>query len=226
MESADPIIDADDVARWWDVGLRVVGPAHFGHNTYIHGTFTEGGLKPPAKPLYEAMRQAGMILDITHMADQAVWESFELWDGPIMASHCTCHSIVPGQRHLTDDMIGELIRRDGIIGLVVCQFFIDPDIQWETRPARHSWDSKYGMEGLLPHVERIADLQRFSSRPAYLPPTSTPFSMETRCGFFAAPGVDATRRPDDRTAEMSVWIRSIQPEAQPSVSSDCSNALM
>ena len=50
--------------------------------------------------------------------------------------------------------------------------------------------------------------------------------METRCGFFAAPGVDTTRRPDDRTAEMSVWIRSLQPEAQPSVSSESSNALM
>ncbi len=79
MESADPIIDADDVGFWWDAGLRVVGPAHFGHNTYIHGTFTRGGLKPEAKPLYAAMRDAGMILDITHMSDQAVWESFDIW---------------------------------------------------------------------------------------------------------------------------------------------------
>ena len=158
MESADPIASPDDVGFWWDAGLRVVGPAHFGHNTYIHGTFTEGGLKPPARPLYQAMREAGMILDITHMADQAVWESFDAWDGPVLASHCTCRSIVPGQRHLTDDMIREVIRRDGIIGMVFCQFFIDPDIQWETRPPRHEWDSKYGMEGLLPHIEHIADL--------------------------------------------------------------------
>ena len=158
MESADPIANPDDVGFWWDAGLRVVGPAHFGHNTYIHGTFTEGGLKPPARPLYQAMREAGMILDITHMADQAVWESFDAGDGPVLASHCTCRSIVPGQRHLTDDMIREVIGRDGIIGLVFCQFFIDPDIQWETRPPRHEWDSKYGMEGLLPHIEHIADL--------------------------------------------------------------------
>lgn len=158
MESADPIAGPEDVAFWWDAGLRVVGPAHFGHNTYIHGTGTEGGLKPPAKPLYEAMREAGMILDITHMADQAVRESFDLWDGPIMASHCTCRSLVPGQRHLDDWMIRELIRRDGIIGLVFCQFFIDPDIAWTNRPSRHDWVSKYGMDGLLPHIEHIADL--------------------------------------------------------------------
>ena len=158
MESADPIADPDDVEFWWNAGLRVVGPAHFGHNTYIHGTFTEGGLKPPAKALYKAMREAGMILDIAHMSDQAVRESFDLWDGPVMASHCMCRSIVPGQRHLTDDMIRELVRRDGIIGLVFCQYFIDPDVSFDNLPRRGVWVSKYGMEGLLPHIEHIANL--------------------------------------------------------------------
>ena len=158
MESADPIIDPDDVKFWWDAGLRVVGPAHFGHNTYIHGTNTQGGLKAPAKALYKAMREAGMILDISHMADQAVWESFEIWDGPVMASHCVCRSIVKGQRHLTDDMIKELIRRDGIIGLVFCQFFIDPEVQWENPPLKSTYISKYGMEGLIPQIEHIGNL--------------------------------------------------------------------
>ena len=160
MESADPIEDPDDVAFWWDAGLRVVGPAHFGDNTYIHGTGTEGGLKPPAADLYRAMREAGMILDITHMADQAVWESFELWDGPVMASHCTCRALVPGQRHLHDDMIRELVRRGGIIGLVFCQYFMDPDIDWDDRRVtrEEGWKPRYAMDGLLPHVERIADL--------------------------------------------------------------------
>ena len=136
----------------------MVGPAHFGHNTYIHGTFSEGGLKPPARPLYAAMREAGMILDITHMADQAVWESLDLWDGPVMASHCTCRALVNGQRHLSDDMIRELIRREGIIGLVFCQYFIDPDVAWEKARFGGEYTAKYGMDGLVPHVEHIAEL--------------------------------------------------------------------
>lgn len=164
MESADPIADPDDVEFWWNAGLRVVGPAHFGDNTYIHGTGTVGGLKPPAKALYKAMRQAGMILDITHMADQAVKESLDLWDGPIMASHCTCRAIVQGQRHLEDWMIKEIIARDGIIGMVFFQFFIDPDVVWEQMPSRRDWTPKYGMEGLIPHVEHIANLAGGSTR--------------------------------------------------------------
>jgi len=158
MESADPIENADDVQFWWDAGLRVVGPAHFGHNTYIHGTGTVGGLKPAAKPLYKAMREAGMILDITHMADQAVRESFDLWDGPVMASHCVCRSIVKGQRHLDDWMIKEVIRRDGVIGMVFCQMFLDPKIEWENRPVRAAGISDLSMEGIIPHIEHIANL--------------------------------------------------------------------
>jgi membrane dipeptidase len=158
MESADPIMDPEDVQFWWDAGLRVVGPAHFGHNTYIHGTNSVGGLKSPAKALFKAMREAGMILDITHMADVAVWESFDLWDGPIMATHCVSRSIVRGQRHLTDDMIRELIRRKGVIGLVFCQWFLDPDIVWEEKPPARSCERRHGMKSLIPHIEHIASL--------------------------------------------------------------------
>jgi membrane dipeptidase len=158
MESADPIMNPDDVEFWWNAGLRVVGPAHFGHNTYIHGTNTAGGLKPPAKALFNALREVGMILDITHMADQAVWESFDIWDGPIMASHCVCRSVVRGQRHLSDAMIHELIKRKGIIGLVFCQWFIDPGIVWESKPSRKGWKNKFGMNGLIPHIEHISNL--------------------------------------------------------------------
>ena len=106
-----------------------------------------------------------MILDITHMSDQAVWESFDIWDGPVMASHCNCRSLVRGQRHLTDDMISELIRRDGIIGLVFCQNFIDPDVIWEKAQFGSSSGprSGYGMDGLVPHIEHIANLAGGSS---------------------------------------------------------------
>ncbi len=158
MESADPIIDLHDVEFWWDAGLRVVGPAHFGDNTYIQGTGTEGGLKAAAAALYKAMREKGMILDITHMADQAVWESFEIWDGPILASHRNCRSLIRGQRHLNDDMIRELFRRGGIMGLVFCHFMFDPDVVWETQPAKRDYVSKYTMEALLPHVEHLGNL--------------------------------------------------------------------
>ena len=52
MEGADPILGPDNAQDWWEAGLRSVSLTHFGGNTYGHGTGTEGGLYPPAYPLF------------------------------------------------------------------------------------------------------------------------------------------------------------------------------
>src|SRR5262249_28991259 len=43
MEGADPVLSPDQVQEWWDVGLRIIGPTHYGISPYGHGTGTEGG---------------------------------------------------------------------------------------------------------------------------------------------------------------------------------------
>jgi len=86
MESADPILGPDNVQEWYDLGLRVVSISHYGTSAYSHGTGTEGGLLPAAKPLLDAFRSAGIIVDMTHLTDQAHWELLEIYDGPVCAS--------------------------------------------------------------------------------------------------------------------------------------------
>lgn len=61
-------------------------------------------------------------------------------------------------------MIQEIISRDGIIGLVFSQSFIDPDIEWEEQPDFRIWKSKYDMRGLIPHIEHIADMAGGSTK--------------------------------------------------------------
>jgi membrane dipeptidase len=58
-----------------------------------------------------------VILDLSHMADQAVADAFAMWRGPIMASHANSRAIVPGDRQLTDATVAEIARRGGIIGV-------------------------------------------------------------------------------------------------------------
>ncbi len=101
MEGADPIVDAQQVAVWWEDGLRVVSLSHYGFSAYAHGTDTEGGLTERGRPLLETMADAGMIVDLTHLTDQAHWELLEIYDGPVCASHHNCRALTPGQRHRT-----------------------------------------------------------------------------------------------------------------------------
>jgi len=132
MESADPILDPDQVAFWYDLGLRMVSISHYGTSSYCHGTGTEGGLLDRGRPLLDALKETGIIVDLTHTTDQAFWEILEYYDGPVAASHHNCRALVPGQRQLTDDMIKAIIERGGIIGAALDAWMLDPDWQRET----------------------------------------------------------------------------------------------
>ena len=126
MESADPILDPSQVPEWYDLGLRIVSISHYGVSSYCHGTGTEGGLLERGEPLLDALKEAGIIVDLTHTTDQAFWEILEVYDGPVAASHHNCRALTPGQRQLTDEMIEAIVERGGVIGAAFDAWMLDP----------------------------------------------------------------------------------------------------
>jgi membrane dipeptidase len=116
MEGADPIETPAQLGAWVERGVRIIGPA-WGRTRYTGGTGAPGGLTDLGRQLLKAMRRQHVILDLSHMADQAVADAFELWSGPIMASHSNSRAIVPGDRQLTDASVAEIARRGGIVGV-------------------------------------------------------------------------------------------------------------
>ena len=116
MEGADPIETPAQLGGWTDRGLRIVGPA-WGRTRYSGGTHAPGGLTVLGIQLLKAMRRQKVILDISHMAEQAVADAFELWRGPIMSSHSNARDLVPGDRQITDATAAEIARRGGILGV-------------------------------------------------------------------------------------------------------------
>ena len=116
MEGADPIETPAQLGAWTDRGVRIIGPA-WGATRYSGGTGAPGGLTELGRQLLKAMRRKHVILDLSHMADQAVADAFSMWRGPIMASHSNARAIVPGDRQLTDDSVAEIARRGGVVGV-------------------------------------------------------------------------------------------------------------
>jgi len=130
MEGADPIETPSQLGAWSDRGLRIVGPA-WGGTRYSGGTGAPGGLSELGAQLLKAMKRKQMILDLSHMADQAVADAFEQWRGPIMASHSNARAIVPGDRQITDATAAEVARRGGMIGVS----FYQPHLRKTGRPS-------------------------------------------------------------------------------------------
>jgi membrane dipeptidase len=155
MEGADPVLDPDHVHKWWQAGLRIIGPAHYGVSPYAHGTDTEGGLFPPGPALLKAMEEVGMILDVTHLADQSFDEALEIYGGPILASHHNCRALVPHQRQLTDEQIKRLIGRGAVIGSAFDAWMLYPGwIRGQTTPEQ----SGVKIGTVVDHIDRVCQI--------------------------------------------------------------------
>jgi len=187
MEGADPIVWPEQVASWWQDGLRVVSLSHYGVSAYAHGTGTQGRLTEPGRALLKEMASVGMILDLTHLADAAFWEALELFEGPVLASHNNCRVLVPGQRQFSDEQLQAIVERGGVIGVALDAWMLYPGwIRGETPNtvvsmeavadqidhicqvagnARHAGigsdlDGGYGTEQCPHDLDTIADLQK------------------------------------------------------------------
>jgi membrane dipeptidase len=116
MEGADPIETPSQLGAWTGMGVRIIGPA-WGATRYSGGTGAPGGLTELGVQLLKAMRRRHTILDLSHMADEAVANAFVLWRGPVMASHSNARAIVDGDRQITDATAAEVACRGGVVGV-------------------------------------------------------------------------------------------------------------
>jgi membrane dipeptidase len=155
MEGADPVLAPDQVGEWWDAGLRIIGPAHYGVSPYAHGTGTVGGLLPLGPALLKEMERVGMILDVTHLADQCFDEALDIYGGPVLASHHNCRSLVPDQRQLTDEQIRRLIQRGAVIGAAFDAWMLSPGwVRGQSRPE----SAGVTMASVVDHIDRVCQL--------------------------------------------------------------------
>jgi membrane dipeptidase len=189
MESADPILTPDQLSQWQTAGVRLIGPAHYGPGRYAGGTGTELGLTPEGVALIKEMERLGVLLDLTHLSDQAFWQALEIYNGPVLASHNNCRTLVPHQRQFSDDQLGAIFERGGVIGAALDNWMIRPG--WQRNAANNApvtlahvanhidyvcqlagntthaaigsdLDGGFGREQSPQDLDTIADLQKFT----------------------------------------------------------------
>jgi membrane dipeptidase len=190
MEGADPIVGVRDLRSWWRSGLRMIGLT-FGDTKYGAGVgggstvFKQGGLSSEGFELLGQMADLGFIWDISHLAEEAVWEGMELGFPRVCASHANARALTPTDRHLGDEIIRAVAERGGTIGLVLYNGFLEPgwkrgepaEITLEDHLRRHAnhmadlvgWrhvgigsdlDGGFGLEESPREIGTVADLRR------------------------------------------------------------------
>jgi len=155
LEGADSLIDPSYLERAWEYGLRAVGPAHYGPGRYANGTDATGGLTAAGRALLSEMERLKIILDATHLCDDAFWDAMDLYHGPIWASHNNCRALVNYNRQFSDEMIGALVEKGAVIGIALDAWMMVPGwVRGVSTP--RSMDCNLGK--MTDHIDHICQL--------------------------------------------------------------------
>ncbi len=152
MEGADPILAPDDLEDWWNAGLRLIGPAHYGTCRYAGGTSTEGGLTDLGVPLLREMERLGVILDLTHLSDRAFWEALDQFGGTVIASHQNSRALVPHQRQFSDEQFRAIFERGGVVGAAFDAWMLQPG--WTAGANNRS----VSIDTVVDHIDYVCQL--------------------------------------------------------------------
>lgn len=155
LEGADSLISIGQLERAYEYGLRAVGPAHYGPGRYANGTNATGEMDQEGLELLKKMEELNIMLDATHLCDDAFWQAMDNFHGHVWASHNMCRSIVDHNRQFSDDMIKTLIEREAVIGAAFDAWMIVPE--WE-RGKSTPQTMNCNMEKVIDHIDHICQL--------------------------------------------------------------------
>jgi membrane dipeptidase len=128
MEGADAIRKVYEVELWWEMGVRIIGPAWV-KTVYCGGTKEPGGLTKQGFALLEAMGDLGYSLDISHMDKKAALQALDIYDGNLIATHANAAQLIKNDsnRHLSNRVIEGVLERNGVIGVVPYNLFLNAE---------------------------------------------------------------------------------------------------
>jgi len=132
MENGGPIEGSLRLLRdYYRLGVRYITLTHNGNNdicdTSNPGEARWNGVSPFGKTVIEEMNRLGMLIDVSHISDEAFWDVLEISKVPVFASHSCTRSLCDIHRNLTDDMIKALAKKGGVIQLTFCSFFVEEE---------------------------------------------------------------------------------------------------
>ena len=155
LEGADSLVTVDHLERAYAYGLRAVGPAHYGPGRYANGTDATGKMNANGLELLKKMEELKIILDATHLCDDAFWQALDHFNGAVWASHNNCRSLVNHNRQFSDEMIKALIDRHAVIGGALDAWMMVPGwVRGQSTPKQMNCN----LEVMIDHLDHICQI--------------------------------------------------------------------
>jgi membrane dipeptidase len=153
IEGAECVRTLDDLAEWWQLGIRMIGLAWW-KTRFCGGTGEPGPLTQAGYQLLDGMAEYGFSLDISHMDEEAVLQALDHFPGRIIASHANPQALLGAKRNrfLSDRVLQGLIARDGIVGIVPYNRFL------QTAWAKGDPRDMVTLDDVVAHIDYVCQL--------------------------------------------------------------------
>ncbi len=93
---------------------------------------SEKGLTDRGEAYVRSAQESGVLIDVSHLSENAFWDLIKITKAPILASHSNCRSIWDHTRNLTDDQLRAITDTGGLVGLNLYVPFLGKDADFET----------------------------------------------------------------------------------------------
>lgn len=134
MENGSPIENnLNNLEEFYDKGVRYITLAHYKWN-HISDSANDtirkwNGISPFGEQVIKEMNRLGIMIDVSHISDNAFYDVIRLSKAPVIASHSSCRYFIPGlERNMSDEMIKTLATHNGVIQINFGNFFLRNEI--------------------------------------------------------------------------------------------------
>lgn len=120
--------------QFYDLGIRAIAPTwnysnHIGEGcNRVYGdtdnTPSKGGLTNLGEKVIEEMNKLGILVDVSHLAEETFWDVIRISTSPIIASHSGVYNLKNHQRNLKDEQLKAIKEKGGVVGVVLFPNFL------------------------------------------------------------------------------------------------------
>ena len=159
MENGYPVgRDLTLLERFYDLGVRYITLCHTRNNDICDSSTDKAehnGVSLFGKKVIEEMNRLGMVIDVSHISDEAFDDVLKYTKSPVVASHSCARAICDNPRNLSDAMLRELAEKGGVIQMCILSDYIKtPEPNPERDAAVKALRAKYKNFGDLSEKER------------------------------------------------------------------------
>lgn len=153
LEGGHAIEDSVETLRaFYTLGVRYMTLTHTNTNGWADssGDITNagvkhyGGLNDLGRKIVLEMNRLGMIVDVSHVADDTFWDVMETSKAPVFASHSSCRALSKAPRNMTDDMIRAMAKKGGVIQINFACDFLSERVRTDSQAEKKKAGEKFG----------------------------------------------------------------------------------